>query len=92
MLPWIPKSQTQISMRKFMKEMKEQQESKGTPFSRTYYDILKQELDVITNLQANKETKKDMYGATGFQTLNIVETSVEPEISQVDEQDKFNIL
>ena len=52
---------------------------------------MKQELDVITNLLANEETKKDMYGATGFQTLNIVKTSVEPEISQVDEQDEFNV-
>ena len=32
-----------------------------------------------------------MYGATGYQTLNIVETSVEPEISQVDEQDEYNV-
>ena len=32
-----------------------------------------------------------MYRATGFQTLNIIETSVEPEISQVDEQDEYNV-
>ena len=32
-----------------------------------------------------------MYGATGYQTLNIVETSVEPEVSQVDEQDEYNV-
>ena len=47
-------------MRKFIKEMKEQKDLKGTPFSKTYHDILKQELDVITNLQANEETKKDI--------------------------------
>merc|ERR1712240_278092 len=70
MLSWIPNSRTQISMRKFIKEMKEQKDLKGTPFSKTYHDILKQELDVITNLQANEETKKDLYGVTGFQTLN----------------------
>ena len=32
-----------------------------------------------------------MYGATGYQTLNIVETSVEPAINQDDKQDEYNV-
>ena len=50
-----------------------------------------QELNIITNLQANKETKKDMYGVTGFQTLNIVEAPIEPEISQGEDQDEITV-
>ena len=50
-----------------------------------------QELNIITNLQANEETKKDMYGVTGFQTLNIVEAPIEPEISQGEEQDEITV-
>ena len=91
MLSWIPKSQTQISMRKFIKEIKEEKDLNSTPFSKTYHDILTQELNIITNLQANEETKKDMYGVTGFQTLNIVEAPIEPEISQGEDQDEITV-
>merc|ERR1712115_354072 len=91
MLSWIPKSQTQISMRKFIKEIKEGKDLKGTPFSKTYHDILTKELNIITNLQANEERKKDMYGVTGFQTLNIVEAPREQEISQDESQDEINV-
>ena len=91
MLSWIPKSQIQISMRPFMKQMKDKHELDGTALSVTYHDILTKELDEITDLQANEETKKDMYGATGYQTLNIVGTSVEPTMSQGDEQGEYNV-
>merc|ERR1711895_309191 len=91
MLSWIPKSQTQISMRKFIQEIKEGKELKGDAFSKTYHDILTKELNIITNLQANEETKKDMYGVTGFQTLNIVEDPREQEISQDESQDEINV-
>ena len=91
MLSWIPKSQTQISMRVFMKQMKDKQKLDGTALSVTYHDILTKELNEITDLQANEETKKDMYGATGYQTLNIVGTSVEPTMSQGDEQGEYNV-
>ena len=91
MLSWIPKSQTQISMRQFWQQMKDQQSLDGTSLSVTYHKILTKELDVITDLQANEDTKKHMLGATGYQTLNIVETQIEPIMSQFDDQDKYNV-
>merc|ERR1712115_285284 len=91
MLSWIPKSPTQISMRKFIKEIKEEKDLNGTPFSKTYHDILTQELNIITNLQSNEETKKDVYGVTGFQTLNIVEAPIEQEIGQGEDQDEITV-
>ena len=68
---WIPKSQTQISLRQFMQQMKDKQSLDGTSLSVTYHKILTKELDAITDLQANEDTKKHMLGATGYQTLNI---------------------
>ena len=78
-------------MRQFMQQMKDKQNLDGTSLSVTYHKILTKELNEITDLQANEDTKKDMYGATGYQILNIVETSVEPTVSQCDEQDEYNV-
>ena len=71
--------------------MKDKQSLDGTSLSVTYHKILTKELDVITDLQANEDTKKHMLGATGYQTLNIVETPIEPIMSQCDDQDEYNV-
>merc|ERR1711867_407627 len=64
---------------------------KGDAFSKTYHDILTQELNIITNLQANKETKKDMYGFAGFQTLFVFEAPIEQGISQDEGPDEITV-
>ena len=91
MLSWIPKSQTQISMRQFMQQMIDKQNLDGTSLSVTYHKILTKELDAITDLQANEDTKKHVLGATGYQTLNIVETAVDTIMDQCDDQDEYNV-
>ena len=63
----------------------------GTPLCVTYKEILTKELYIITNLYANEETKKHMLGATGYQTLNIVETPLDISKDQYGNQDEYNV-
>ena len=62
MISWIPKSQTQISLRGFMQQMLDKKRLDGSPLCVTYKEILTKELDIITNLHANKETKNICLG------------------------------
>ena len=91
MISWIPKSQTQITLRKFKQKMLDKQALDGTCLSVTYHTILTEELNTITNLHANEETKKHMLGATGLQTLNIVETPVDTTKNQFDDQSEYPV-
>ena len=63
----------------------------GTCLSVTYHTILTEELNTITNLYANEETKKHMLGGTGFQTLNIVETPADTTKNQFDDQGEYPV-
>ena len=82
MISWIPKSQAQISLRGFMQQVLDKKHLDGILLCVTYKEILTKELDIITNLHANEETKKHMLGATGYQTLNIVETPIDTNKNQ----------
>ena len=58
MLSWILKSQIQISIRQFMQQMKDKQNLDGISLSVTYHKILTKELNEITDLQPNEDTKR----------------------------------
>ena len=74
-----------------MQKMLDKQSLDGTPLCVTYHKILTEKLDTITNLHANEETKKHMLGATGYQTLNIVDTPVDKTKNHCDDQDEYNV-
>ena len=76
MLSWIPKAQAMSAVRTYQKIMDDNLVHQGLPRSQTYYNILVQELANLTTLNANEEAKKNLIGAAGFQTLNIVEEAL----------------
>ena len=45
----------------------------GQSRSKTYYNIVVHEIANLTRLSANAESKQNLVGTTGFQTLNITE-------------------
>merc|ERR1712240_288489 len=72
MLSWIPKAQAMSAIRTYQKIMDDNSIHQGLPKSQTYYNILVHEIANLTTLNANKDAKKNLIGAAGFQTLNIV--------------------
>ena len=72
MLSWIPKAQAMSAIRTYQKIMDDNFIHQGLPRSQTYYNILVHEIANLTTLNANEDAKKNLIGAAGFQTLNIV--------------------
>ena len=84
MLSWIPKAQAMSAVRSYQKVISDNLSQRVQPRSETYYNIIMHEISNLTRLSANAESKQNLHGTSGIQTLNIIE---EPHDSIEEETD-----
>ena len=87
MLSWIPKAQAMSAVRSYQKVISDNLIHRAQPRSKTYYNIVMHEISNLTKLYANVESKQNLVGTSGIQTLNIIE---EPNDS-IEEQTDYQV-
>ena len=70
------------AVRSYQKVINDNLIHRAHPRSKTYYNIVIHEISNLTRLSANAESKQNLVGTSGIQTLNIIE---EPYVSTEDQ-------